>query len=230
MEIDLISDIHLEFAPWTLNKTGDILVIAGDLGKATDKTYKNFLVDVSQKYRHVILISGNHDSYGTTIDKGEALIREAIADLPNVSYLQCESVIIDDVEFLGCTLWSELSTNLWLINDGCSIKKFTIKQYKELHRKHREWLTQKLSEPTTRKRIVVTHHLPSYKCIDSQYTNDNINQFFASHLDHLVPKATMWLCGHSHTESCCQIGGVYVFVHPRGYPGENASDYEPISL
>jgi predicted phosphodiesterase len=230
MELDLISDIHLEFAPWTLDKTGDILIIAGDLGRAIDKSYKNFLVDVSQKYRHIILVSGNHESYSTSIENSESLIRVAVADLPNVHYLQCESVIIDEVEFLGCTLWSEVSGDTWLINDGSSIENFSLDTYKDLYQKHRTWLTDKLNEPSTRKRIVVTHHLPSYKCIDSQYTNDNINQFFASHLDELVPKAMMWLCGHSHSPSCCQIGRTYVFVHPRGYPGENPSDYEPISL
>lgn len=230
MEIDLISDIHLEFAPWILNKTGDILVIAGDLGKATSKSYKIFLVDVARKYRHVILVSGNHESYGTTIENGEAQIRNAVADLPNVSYLQCDSVIIDDVEFLGCTLWSEVSIDTWLINDGNSIKRFSLNNYKELHRKHREWLSTRLKGPSTRKRIVVTHHLPSYKCIDSKYDDDTMNQFFASHLDDLVPRATLWLCGHSHTPNCCQIGGTYIFLNPRGYPGENPSDYEPISI
>jgi predicted MPP superfamily phosphohydrolase len=230
MSIDLISDIHLEFAPWTLNQTGDILVIAGDLGRAIDESYKIFLADVAQKYRHVILISGNHECYKTTIDNGEAQIRNAVADLPNVHYLQCESIVIDEIEFLGCTLWSHLDTRLWSINDGCSIKKFSIKQYKELHRTHRDWLTERLNEPTSRKRVVVTHHLPSYKCIDPKYVNDCSNQFFASHLDDLVPKATLWLAGHTHSPITCQIGGTFVFINPRGYPGENPGDYEPVSI
>lgn len=231
MDIDLISDIHLEFSSWNLDQTGDILVIAGDLGIANSDMYKKFLVDVGGKYKHVILVSGNHEYYGTTIENGEKQIRNNICDLSNVHYLQCDSIIIDDIEFLGCTLWSELSTDVWMTNDGRSIENFNIEDYNQLYQKHSKWLSQKLSQPSSYKRIVVTHYLPSYRCIDPKYTDDNVNQFFASHLDHLVPLSNLWLCGHTHSPNCCQIGGTYVFINPRGYPDENCDyDYEPLSL
>ncbi len=229
--MELISDIHLEYDPtYRINRIGEILIIAGDLGKVTNKSYYTFLADVSDRYDHIILVAGNHEYYGTTIENGERLIREMMAKLPNVHYLQCGKVVINEIEFLGCTLWSEPTVDHWLTNDGSSIKDFSLKHYQDLHTQHRDWLTGQLNIPSTRKRIVVTHYLPSYRCIDPKYTDEDTNSFFASHLDDLVPKANLWLCGHTHSDNAIQINGTFVFINPKGYPGENDREYYPLEI
>ena len=190
--MELISDIHLEYDPtYRINRIGGILIIAGDLGKVINKSYYDFLADVSDRYDHIILVAGNHEYYGTTIEKGERLLREITTKLPNVHYLQCDKVVINEIEFLGCTLWSEPTVDHWLTNDGSSIKDFSLEQYQDLNTQHRDWLTEQLNIPSTRKKIVVTHYLPSYRCIDPKYNDENTNSFFASHLDDLVPKANL---------------------------------------
>ena len=39
---------------------GEVLVLAGDIGNAFQKSYSDFLKDVSEKYAHVIVVAGNH--------------------------------------------------------------------------------------------------------------------------------------------------------------------------
>ena len=77
MDVNLISDIHLNFADLTL-PGGDVLILAGDAMEAghlrkadNDKKntfladrYRRFINEELIKYRKVIMIAGNHEHYG----------------------------------------------------------------------------------------------------------------------------------------------------------------------
>lgn len=72
MKIQYASDLHLEFADnWRylkenpLQVTGDILVLAGDIGYLGDENYSNhpFWDWASENYQQVIVCMGNHEFY-----------------------------------------------------------------------------------------------------------------------------------------------------------------------
>lgn len=237
MEIDLISDIHLEFKPWIIDSIGRILVIAGDLGNPhTSSLYRDFLIDASQKYSHVILVAGNHEYYSSSIDKTELKLHNIVREISNVYYLQRDTIIIDDIQFLGCTLWSNPTSLEWLTRDGEYIKDFSLEEMKVSHIIDRDWLMTELDKPKEEgvtKRVVVTHYLPSFKCIDSLFINPIMiksNEFYASDCDDLVSKVDMWLAGHTHKKMTKKINCVNIYINPRGYPWESPIKYKPTKL
>ena len=72
MKIQYASDLHLEFADnWRylkenpLQVTGDILVLAGDIGYLGDENYTKhpFWDWASENYQQVIACMGNHEFY-----------------------------------------------------------------------------------------------------------------------------------------------------------------------
>lgn len=72
MRIQFASDLHLEFADnWRylkqhpLDKTGDVLVLAGDIGYLGDDNYSKhpFWDIVSEQYEQVLVVPGNHEFY-----------------------------------------------------------------------------------------------------------------------------------------------------------------------
>ena len=72
MKIQYASDLHLEFADnWRylkenpLQVTGDILVLAGDIGYLGDENYSKhpFWDWASENYQQVIVCMGNHEFY-----------------------------------------------------------------------------------------------------------------------------------------------------------------------
>ena len=72
MKIQYASDLHLEFAEnWRylrehpLEKAGDILVLAGDIGYIGDENYSlhPFWSQVADQYEQVIVVPGNHEFY-----------------------------------------------------------------------------------------------------------------------------------------------------------------------
>jgi hypothetical protein len=72
MKIQYASDLRLEFADnWRylrehpLEVSGDILILAGDIGYLGDQNYQNhpFWDWASQNYKEVLVVLGNHEFY-----------------------------------------------------------------------------------------------------------------------------------------------------------------------
>ncbi|MCZ8101045.1 MAG: metallophosphoesterase, partial [Burkholderiales bacterium] len=68
------------------------------------------------------------------------------------------------------------------------------------------------------RRVVVTHHLPSWHSVSPAYVAAPSNPAFASDLDALVPRADLWIHGHTHSSHDYLLGGCRVVCNPRGYP------------
>lgn len=124
MRVNVISDLHLEFADLEL-PGGDVLVISGDACESrTLRKYKydplNIMTEVGNikrmdraqrffheevtKYRQCIYVMGNHEHYHGKYHK---TWHEIIAEMPdNVEVLEQQHLEIDGVLFLGATMWT----------------------------------------------------------------------------------------------------------------------------
>jgi predicted phosphodiesterase len=69
--------------------------------------------------------------------------------------------------------------------------------------------------------LVITHYLPSIKCIPDKYKNDEDNDQFYSNLEHLVEKVNLWVCGHTHVPIVAHVNKTPIIINPKGNPGEN---------
>ena len=95
-------------------------------------------------------------------------------------------------------------------------------------------LAEKFDVDRIRRRVVVTHHLPSEKSVHPRYANSELNPAFTSRIDDTIGLADLWLHGHTH-ESCDYLveganGQVArVVCNPRGY-SRHGSDIENFSF
>lgn len=247
MNIRIWSDIHLELAKNAqklINKLlsipvpqNTILILAGDIGNPTSKIYKNFVTEAAQKYEQVMLITGNHEYYQKYKRKksivGDSLIKFRYTileidnqirelNIPNVHFLQQNTFEYKNIKFIGCTLWTESNPDLsHCMNDYECISEFTPEMCNSLHESDVEWLTNELNKPFDGKKIVVTHHLPSYKLIADKYLAHPLNSFFANYNDELISKCDLWICGHSHYAQDKYIEKRRCIINPLGYSLEN---------
>jgi hypothetical protein len=51
-----------------------------------------------------------------------------------------------------------------------------------------------------------------------RYAQDLGNAGFASHLDHMMGRAALWVHGHTHDSFDYAVAGTRVLCNPRGYP------------
>ena len=110
MRVNVISDLHLEFSTDLVLPGGEVLILAGDMCEAKNlkhAQYQDWVFENLTKYRQVLYICGNHESYGMCIDRTKELVEEYMPD--NVMLLENQTHIIDDVVFVGGTLWTDMN-------------------------------------------------------------------------------------------------------------------------
>ena len=108
MRIHLLSDLHLEFAPFDLPAVdADVVVLAGDVhtGRNGLKWIRSAIPETP-----VIYVLGNHEFYGQTLPKLTDEL-QVEAEGANVHVLENDRIEIAGVTFLGATLWTDFAVN-----------------------------------------------------------------------------------------------------------------------
>ena len=241
MKLQILSDLHIEFAYFELPKTdAEIIILAGDtgVGQRGINWSKSMAASVPILYIH-----GNHEYYREAWPKLIETNRELCAGT-NVHFLENNEFTLSDTRFLGCTLWTDL--NLYgnipfaelaagqSMNDFKHIRKspgysrFRPADTLYIHRKSIFWLENELKKPAV-KTVVITHHAPSMKSVPDEFKNNPVNPAYASNLDDLILKyqPDLWIHGHQHKPANYSIGKTQVICNPRGYPGQYSNGFNP---
>ena len=242
MRLHILSDLHLEFEPFTPPVVeAEVVILAGDVS-----TGRNGLKWALKTFpdRPVIYVLGNHEFYGQKLQK---LIKELqeLADGTNIHLLENGSCSIGDVVFLGATLWTDFALNGNLVvsevvaqtsmNDYRRIR--TLPRYsrlkpsdtRRLHMESRRWLEDQAFAHKRQKLVVVTHHAPSRESIPPAFAGDPCNPAFASDMSRFIveSEAQLWVHGHIHYCRDYTLGKTRVLANPRGYPTESRQGFDP---
>ncbi len=103
MRINYFSDIHLEFGSLEApDNDADMIIAAGDIGVGSEGV--DWLKTLNKP---VLYVAGNHEFYADEYQQTLQLIRNQCAG-SQVSFLENDSIIVQGVRFLGCTLWADL--------------------------------------------------------------------------------------------------------------------------
>ena len=268
VNIQLLSDLHLETNPHFLARPivgADVLVLAGDIGSyQTDSSLTRLGIDDFGLARFsprpvseggaawptpVLFVPGNHEYDGQEFDDATRRLRAA-CDRWGLIWLEQQSLMLQGVRFVGCTLWTDFDA---LNGDSLSAslagrdKAFRAANYylrknhslrggvpmlapevRELGLKSQAWLRQALAEPFHGPTVVVTHFAPSLLSADPRYGLTPGTAGFCNALDDLLPSAQLWLHGHLHCPQDYLSQGCHVVANPLGYAhkGEQKS-YRP---
>jgi DNA repair exonuclease SbcCD nuclease subunit len=250
MKIQVVSDLHLEFSDVFLkNEEGaDVLILSGDIFVAeklirpeAGKPYRDFLSRVSFQFPHVIYVAGNHEFYGSGKWVGSIEnLRQICGQYPNIHFLERNTVEIDDIVFVGGTLWTDMNkcdpltlhAVRDMMNDYRAIRNDE-KGYTNLkpadtverHRKTLEYIQTVVDQNKDRKCVVVGHHTPSFQSCHPQYAHDTLmNGAYHSDLSEFIldrPQIKLWTHGHTHHCFDYMIGETRVVCNPRGYRTDN---------
>lgn len=253
MKLHLLSDLHLEFAPIDL-PGGDVLLLAGDIFVADQvklndtlhgEEVKYFFNDACAKYNKVIYIAGNHEHYRGYYNKTHENIRNFLHKNDfKVVFLENSCFELNDEYMLfGSTFWTDFNNNDFTAVESAKrgMNDFRMISYEnenkngslspfdttEFNLTARNSLKMALEFYSTKKFIVMTHHLPDMLSVDARYGNDPLNYAYANTglrefiLDN--PRIKYWLHGHTHTSRDYIIGDCRVMCNPRGY----AKPYRP---
>jgi predicted phosphodiesterase len=275
MELRIWSDLHLEFS--AMDVTNDppvpVLVLSGDIMLAQllhDYPYnygetfseppivqgryqkalefRKFLLDCSNQYDHVVYVAGNHEFYNSKWHAALDYLREECANYPNVHFLEQDLVKIDDVFFIGGTLWTDCNKRddltlyhlKQMMNDFRIIREEkqnfrpispldTVIRHERTLGYFKQVILNLRNQHTDPKIVIVGHHAPSNLSIHPRYHNDQVmNGGYYSDLSEFMldnPEVKLWCHGHTHTTFDYTIGECRVVCNPRGYQSDKYSEY-----
>ena len=254
MKIQVVSDLHLEFSDINVQNTqdADVLILGGDIMLAEKVLrlesdlgvrFRDFLKRASFQFPHVIYIAGNHEFYGGYWKKSLDNLRAACGLHSNVYFLERDTKTINDVMFVGGTLWTDMNKGDPLtlhavrdmMNDYRSINNdengFTKLKPADTYQRHREtrqYIEFVAKENSDKTVVVVGHHSPSYQSCHENYKGDHIlNGAYHSDLSEFIldhPQIKLWTCGHTHHPHWYYIGNTLITCNPRGYEGAGYSE------
>ncbi len=244
MRLHVLSDLHLERAPFTApDVDADIVVLAGDIAPGTAG------VDWTRDWlggRPALYVAGNHEFYGESFAELPGELR-ARAGGSGVEVLENDESVVGGVRFLGCSLWSdfafagperrEYSMTICerLVNDYRQIRASSsglplrAKDTLTRHLESRAWLAERLSETHDGPTVVITHHAPIVREPPDSPVLAAIAGAFASDLSQLMGADTvdLWIFGHIHRNLDVDVNGTRVISNQRGYPGEPVGGFDP---
>jgi Icc-related predicted phosphoesterase len=272
MKIKLVSDLHLEFSDINIvnDQNYDVLILGGDICIAQDlhdhfaadfnpysagafadlsrkqervQRFRDFFKRVSFQFPHVIYIMGNHEFYHGKFYAAIDYMREECAKYPNVYMLEQDTKIIDDVVFVGGTLWTNMNGRDPLTMHAM---KDMMNDFRIIRNDKREYATMSaldvairhdktlgyikliVQEHKDKRCVVVGHHAPSFKSVSEQYASQTLmNGGYASDLSEFImdhPQIKLWTHGHMHQPFDYVIGETRVVCNPRGYENDGYSE------
>lgn len=260
MKIALVSDVHLEFGDLDFeNDSGaDVLILGGDICIANDITQRDPYNTMGEEYRsnrfhdffqrccsrfpHVIFVVGNHEHYHGDFAKTVPHFRDVLGYLPNLHILEKETWVLDDITFIGGTLWTDMNKrdnrtlhdisrmmndfrcvdNSAKIEDGRGWPgRFTTVDAANDHDAMVAFIDQTIAANPAGRYVVVGHHSPSRLSTHPKYQGQFImNGGYSSELDDFIqdrPQIKLWTHGHTHEDFDYMIAGCRILCNPRGY-------------
>jgi predicted phosphodiesterase len=221
---------------------GSLLVTQGDndfgLARFSPRT------DLAAWPVPVFFVPGNHEYDGMDFEEAHARLQESCARL-QITWLHRRVIEMKGVRLIGCTLWSdfealvpaqgpltqqlkarekaERAADFYLRKTGTTLdgQPFLSAAVRAQAQADQAWLTQALSEPFAGPTVVITHFAPSLKSADPRYGLTPGTAGFCNALDHLLPKANVWMHGHLHCAHDYVHEGCRVVANPLGYARKN---------
>ena len=267
MKIALCSDLHLEFQDIDLQNTegAEVLILSGDimiaedlhnhkhfdynpytsgaladLGRrqATALRVRNFLKRCSDAFPHVVYVAGNHEFYHGKWNASLQDLRDECSAFSNVYFLERDVKVINDITFIGATLWTDCNkgdpltlhalTDMMndfkiIRNDEHGYTKLRPAHAMYRHQQTISYLKSILPDMKDRKIVFVGHHAPSKQSTHPKYKNDQLmNGGYSSDLSEFIldhPEIKLWTHGHTHDPFDYMIGTTRIVCNPRGYAG-----------
>jgi predicted phosphohydrolase len=235
--LHVLSDLHTEFGAGKLPKPlADVVILAGDIGPKLSGL--RYATQIFGTKRPILYVAGNHEYYGACMPALTSKLRKITTDT-NVYFFNNDQLIINDVRFLGCTMWTdfglfgsdkvkssmefaqETMSDYRTIRRG-AFKRITPGDILKAHEESRKWLKERLDEMHRGPTVVITHHAPSRQSIRPEERTDPVSAAYATNLEELMDghRVELWIHGHTHYQCDYIVKGTRVLANQLGYPGE----------
>lgn len=227
-------------------------IIAGDIwtegrfaNRKWEGTNDTWIARIARQFKYVVLVLGNHDYWGSNVEFEAYSVMQSLEaqGLTNVHLLEQSTVVLDQVKFVGGTLWTDYNRNDPLVMHdalnrmmdykyirwGSHYRKFLPRDAYDIFRKTKRFIFQNAQpDDANQKVVVVTHMAPSFRSVSEKYHNAYSvadNYYYYSDIEEQIRTEgrdiRYWFHGHMHHAAEYMIGTTKVVLNARGYLTED---------
>lgn len=250
MKILIISDLHMEQAHYSIEtivqSQCDLVCLIGDISFKF-KAFK-FIEELINNGLIVIYVLGNHEFYNInnqmkTVDEIKKGWKERSEKLNNFYFLDNDSIIINNIKFIGSIGWTFVDENKFTKNQiedvlshsadfqniytsklmkGYRIIRgynITLDEYKVLHQEALNYIKNELNKPFLGTKILLSHHPLCMENIELFNNMPIEKQFYYSNYNELIKNSDLdyYFHGHIHESYDYLLNNTRVICNPYGY-------------
>lgn len=188
----------------------------------------------TRNYKKVILIPGNHEYYGSSIEEADKWLWSLEDIYLNLEVLNNESYQKDDYLFIGSTLWfpyDDLNDLYWKGMTDCALNRTTLEELERKGEESARFIGQEVAFCAGNNLIpiVITHMAPSSMSITPRYQGRQLNRFYINEMaikeiewqqreESEAVWPVYWIHGHMHSFlDYTHPTGTRVICNPFGY-------------
>lgn len=214
---------------------------ARSVRRLLQKVQKNLF----SRYGEVLYVMGNHEHYHSVFSETQPVLEEYFGEMP-VKLLEDDFCSRGGVNFVGCTLWSDFAgrspvsiqaakTGMadyeWIWRHDPSKLSYKAKQAGVSYNitpemtldkfdASKAYLQNVLASHRDQPTVVITHHGPTFKSLNSQHAGNLLDGAYCSELSDLIldnPQIKMWVHGHVHENKDYYVGDTRILSNNIGY-------------
>lgn len=256
MKLRIISDIHTDINQdknYQFNFGEDFVIACGDISgdRITTETW------IRSNLKRGIFVEGNHLGY-EKVTRDEKDTKQGSIEYLNsafssekVKFLENNFYIVDDIVFVGCTLYTDFNLYedpIYCLNharkamndfrrvkvrDNYYTRKLSPYDTIKWHKQSINFINTTCEKYPDKKIVVVTHYAPSVDCISDEYKDDMLSAAYASNLEWIMEEnhnLVLWCHGHVHHDVDFVKHGTRVVCCPFGYFNETNRDVKNYGL
>lgn len=233
MEIQIFSDIHLEFYKQypKIDKKAELLFLAGDIGKINHKNFDEFISYVNDTWERTYYVLGNHEFYHNKKTHIKLLqeYQDFFDNYSNIILVQPgKEYYYKGFRIIGSTLWSHAYckytncfNNIKMFDESKYRKcPISLNYYNSLYEDHLNLLKQNIKDKT----IILTHYpVTQFNTSHPKFNNQSqeVKDIFANNLlDELNVKDCIFISGHTHYSFDFEYKSNRFISNQFGYPDE----------
>jgi len=253
MRLLIVSDVHLEFGAFVFPRAMpefDVAVFAGDMHQPINAALK-WMEEQREAGpllgRGIVYVAGNHEFYKSEM-KGNLVAGAERAEAARIHFLHRRTVILGDVRFIGCTLWTDYrllgTPKPSMVFAGQELNDHRLIRYREEsghysrfmpwhaaaeHRLDLAFIRGELSKAHEGPTVVVTHHAPHPQSVQPRHQGSALSPAFVSDLSGLIEdhQPDLWIHGHDHGSHDYRVGRTRVLANQAGYPNLHGGRENP---
>lgn len=247
MQFDLFSDLHIDRWPqenqidWEGLPSSLVAVIAGDVSSDPTVSMKT-VIEISKHYKHVMFVDGNHE-HGSIpgIKARNDRMNDVFSKYSNISYLYKNTMVLDDVAFVGSNGWWSYDFAFPLMDRSTCFERLIalgwdkkqMFEYFDMAQQDAATMADLVTifneDDSVQDIVMVTHTVPFR---EFRYKNAEQDVAHYGRCGSLVmqqkcleadenDKINTWCFGHVHQSRDVDIDAIRYVSNPRGVPSDS---------